>query len=303
MRFTGLDISGSGGSPEPALRLVREHLAVWAPEAVAFVDTACDAMRAYAAPNNAAASQRYGELDAAARDRATTALARLLLRVEAPGPGREHRVARHHALGALRLDEQLREFAVLSAPGPPAQVVSSRDVYTAESVRLVRELAVADERLVVLAHNGHLQRIPFTFLSGVSAPSAGTYLAHEFGDDYVTIGLTALAGSTPGHALDEAERHGIALHTEPLGEADSASSTATVSSPPRRPRLAGAAGSTTRRSLVSPVPRYRVSRARRSAQDVGSRPLSRVSAMVDKAAGSWPTRPRTSRPSWPASTA
>ncbi|BBG03531.1 MULTISPECIES: erythromycin esterase family protein [Pseudonocardia] len=42
-------------------------------------------------------------------------------------------------------------------------------------------------------------------------------LAQEFGDDYVAIGLTALAGSTPGLALDEAERHGSALHTEPLG--------------------------------------------------------------------------------------
>jgi erythromycin esterase len=146
------------------------------------------------------------------------ALARLLLRVEALGPETEHRVARHHALGALRLDEQLREFAVLSAPDPPAQVVSSRDVYMAESVRLVRELLGADERIVVLAHNGHLQRAPFTFLPGVSAPSAGTYLAEEFGDDYVVIGLTALTGTTPGLALDETERHGIALHAETLGD-------------------------------------------------------------------------------------
>nr|WP_062401395.1 erythromycin esterase family protein [Pseudonocardia sp. AL041005-10] len=218
VRFTGLDIPGSGGSPEPALGLVREHLATWAPEAVVFVDAAWSATQAYVAPNNAAASQRYGELDAATRDQATTALARLFLRVEALGPGPEHRVARHHALGAIRLDEQLREFAVLSAPDPPAQVVSSRDVYMAESVRLVRELLGADERVVVLAHNGHLQRAPFTFLPGVSAASAGTYLAEEFGDDYVVIGLTALTGSTPGLALDGAERHGIALHTEVLGD-------------------------------------------------------------------------------------
>ena len=123
-------------------------------------------------------------------------------------------MARHLALGALRLDEQLREFAVLFAPDPPARVVSSRDVHMAETVRLLRE--ETGERVVVLAHNGHLQRVPFTFMPGVSAPSAGTALAEAYGDGYVVVGLTALAGSTPGLALDDAQRHGIALHTDPL---------------------------------------------------------------------------------------
>ncbi len=218
VHFTGVDLPGSGGSPEPALRAVREHLAVRAPDAVALVDAALAATRPYAAANNGAAPQRYERLDAAARDRATTALARLLLFVEALGPGREHRLARHHARGALRLDEQLREFAVLFAPDPPARVVSSRDVYMAESVRLVRELVGVGERVVVLAHNGHLQRVPFTFLPGVSAPSAGTYLAEELGEDYVVIGSTAITGYTTGLTLDDTQRHGIAVHAEPLDD-------------------------------------------------------------------------------------
>ena len=196
VRFAGLDIPGSGGSPEPALRLVRAHLAAHAPDAVPLVDAALEATRPYAAANNGAAPARYAALDAPARDAATAALARLLLRVEALGAGPEHRVARHLALGALRLDEQLREFAVLFAPDPPARVVSSRDVHMAETVRLLRE--ETGERVVVLAHNGHVQRVPFAFMPGVSAPSAGTALAEAYGDDYVVVGLTALAGSTPG---------------------------------------------------------------------------------------------------------
>lgn len=215
VRFSGLDIPGSGGSPDPALRLVREHLAEHAPDAVTVVDTALEATRPYAAANNGTAPARYAALDAPTRDAATAALARVLLRVEALGPSPEHRVARHLALGALRLDEQLREFAVLFAPDPPARVVSSRDLYMAESVRLLRE---QHERVVVLAHNGHAQRVPFAFMPGVSAPSAGTYLAEAYGEDYVVVGLTALTGSTPGLALDDAERHGIALHTDPLGD-------------------------------------------------------------------------------------
>jgi erythromycin esterase len=216
VRFVGLDLPGSGGSPEPALREVREHLATWGPEAVALVDAALDATRPYAAANNGAAPQRYEQLDTAARDQATAALARLVQRVEALGPAREHRIALHHARGALRLDEQLREFAVLFAPDPPARVVSSRDVYMAETVRLVRELVGGGERVVLLGHNGHFQRVPFTFLPGVTAPSAGTYLAGELGEDYVVVGMTALAGTTTGLALDDTQRHGMGVHTEAL---------------------------------------------------------------------------------------
>lgn len=218
VRFTGLDVPGSGGSPQPALRAVRAHLERWAPEDVTLVDAARDAVDVYAAANNGVAPQRYAELDPAARDRATTALARLLLRVEALGPAPDHRAARHHALGALRLDEHLRELAVLFAPDPPSRVVSSRDVYMAESVRLIRERHGADERIVVLAHNGHVQRVPFEFLPGVSAPSTGTHLAREYGEDYRVIGATALVGSTTGLALDDDQRHGIAMHAEPLGD-------------------------------------------------------------------------------------
>ena len=39
------------------------------------------------------------------------------------------------------------------------------------------------ERVVVLAHNGHVQRVPFAFMPGVSAPSAGTALAEAYGDE------------------------------------------------------------------------------------------------------------------------
>ncbi|MHC1560500.1 erythromycin esterase family protein [Actinomycetospora sp. C-140] len=213
VRFVGLDLPGSGGSPEPALRRVRESLGA---AVDALVDAALAATAGYAAANNGLAPGRYAALDADARDRATAALTRVLLRVEALGPPAS--VERHLALGALRLDEQLREFAVLFAPDPPSRVVSSRDVYMAETVRRLREWAGPGERIVLLLHNGHAQRVPFTFLPGVTAPSTGTLLAETYGDDYAVVGLTALAGTTTGLAVDEAGRHGITVHPEPLGD-------------------------------------------------------------------------------------
>ncbi|MDD7966849.1 erythromycin esterase family protein [Actinomycetospora lemnae] len=209
VRFAGLDVPGSGGSPAPALRRLRAAL----PQVSDAVDRALEATAPYVSANNGVAPGRWSALDAATQDAATAALARLLLRVEALGA--DHREARHLARGALRLDEQLREFAVLFAPDPPARVVSSRDVHMAETVRhLLAEHP--DRRIVVLLHDGHAQRVPFAFLPGVAAPSAGTLLAAELGDDYAVLGITALAGTTTGLALDDTARHGIALSTDPL---------------------------------------------------------------------------------------
>lgn len=128
-------------------------------------------------------------------------------------------VARHLALGVLRLDEQLREFGALGGSGPPPLAVSSRDVYMAESVRLLRRLHPAD-RLVLLQHNGHLQRVPLQLMPGVRIRTCGTYLTAELGDDYRAIGITAVSGSTTTVGLDEDVRHGIVVGGQELDAPD-----------------------------------------------------------------------------------
>ncbi|MGC7094492.1 erythromycin esterase family protein [Amycolatopsis lurida] len=173
VRFAGLDLPGAGGSALPALAKVRDHLARRA--STDLVDAAIEATAPYQSANNSVAFARYSELDDAERDAATAALARLLLQLDAmPDKDPEHLVARHHALGALRLDEHLREFVVLGTAQAPAKVVSSRDVYHAETVRLLRELHGPEARIVLMMHNAHIQRVPMELLPGIRADSAGT---------------------------------------------------------------------------------------------------------------------------------
>ncbi|MQA07787.1 MAG: erythromycin esterase family protein [Pseudonocardiaceae bacterium] len=224
VRFAGLDVPGSGGSGLPALRRVRDYLAKYAPGQVSLVDAAIEATQPYVAANNGVAPPKYAALSTAERDTATAALTRLLLRMDAVAPGtdqHEHLVARHHALGALRLDEQLRELAELLAlgepdPAEPVLVPSSRDIYQAETARLLRELYGPDERIVLMLHNGHAQRVPLQLLPGIRARSAGSYLAADLGADYLALGVTARAGSTTDVRLDERARQGFEVVTRPL---------------------------------------------------------------------------------------
>ena len=73
-----------------------------------------------------------------------------------------------------------------------------------------RETAIADTvewilaregRVVLPAHNGHVQRCPCS-MPGVAGASMGMHLADRLGEDYVVIGTTAGSGVTLAGAPD-----------------------------------------------------------------------------------------------------
>ena len=100
------------------------------------------------------------------------------------------------------------------APEPQG---SSRDLYMAETVRLLRK-RFPGEKIVLMLHNGHLQRVPFSPMPGMRMPSAGTHLAAEYGDDYFALALTGGTGTTTGLTPDESAPLGFRVHAEDLGE-------------------------------------------------------------------------------------
>ncbi|WP_158888863.1 erythromycin esterase family protein [Amycolatopsis anabasis] len=222
IRYAGLDVPSSGGSGLPALHAVREYLETVDPAAVPLADRAIAATEPYAGASSAVAPGRYAALEPAARDAATAALAVLLQHLDSLAPmyrpKAEHAIARHHALGALRVDAYLRELDDLANGRAPAVQSASRDAYMAATVRLLRDLLGADRRLVIMVHNGHLQRVPCRLLPTLTAPLLGSHLADEFGPDYFTLALTAGTGTTTGLAPAPDARLGFRVYEEKLGE-------------------------------------------------------------------------------------
>jgi erythromycin esterase len=210
VRFFGLDVPGSAGSPVPSLRAVREVLARVDPANVSLVDTALAACEPYASASSAVAPGRYEQMGVAARAAATVALTVLKGHVESVAPE-----AAHDADGALRVDLYLRELAALTAGQAPEPQSSSRDTYMAATVRLLRR-RFPGEKIVLMLHNGHLQRVPFSPMPGMTAPSAGTHLAAELGDRYFALALTAVSGTTTGLAPEVAEPLGFRMFKQAL---------------------------------------------------------------------------------------
>ena len=222
VRFAGLDVPASAGSPLPALIAVREYLAAADPAAVSRVDAAIAATEPYHGPSSAVSPGRYAAMDDGARHTATGALAGLLAYLDSVAPVHAERtgtaaqaIARQHALGALRLDAYLAELAELGSGGAGPVVGASRDAYMADTVRLLRRLH-PDRRIVLMVHNGHLQRVALPMIPGVRAPTMGMHLAREFGDDYFALALTAVGGSTPVLTPDNGARLGFELSEQEL---------------------------------------------------------------------------------------
>jgi erythromycin esterase len=218
VRLVGIDVPGSGGSSVPALEEVAAHLRTADPDALPLVDEARDHARGHHDAATFAVLQQYASRDKASQDALTAALSRLLARMESisgsqriAGRGQAHSRALHHLRGAWHVDHLHRDVAGRGLPVAPA----SRDVFMAESVLRLLDEGPFDSRIVVAAHNVHIQKVPITGDTLGRFP-LGHHLANALGDSYVAIGVTCLEGDTAQVRPDPAVPRGFAIDALPL---------------------------------------------------------------------------------------
>ncbi|MBB3082192.1 erythromycin esterase [Geodermatophilus sabuli] len=96
----------------------------------------------------------------------------------------------------MAADHQLRAIAGLSAGTALPAAATSRERYMAATVRWWLDRLGSDARVVVMAHNAHVQRTPVVYEGEVQALPMGLHLDRVLGGDYVAVGLTSGAGRT-----------------------------------------------------------------------------------------------------------
>lgn len=195
LRYRGTDVPGWLGSPRRALdevvdylREVDPHLAVQVQESV--VATIVRVEGRYA-PD---AIARYRASTGRDRDRLTAALADLVAAMERGRPawsaltGHDRfEVALRCAVNAAQFDAYVRH-ASNEGGGPPMQ---ARDAAMAANIRWMLESVDRGQRIVVGAHNGHVQTAPLLLPGhGAASSTAGMYLRAALGDGYRAIGTT-----------------------------------------------------------------------------------------------------------------
>ncbi|MBO2464892.1 erythromycin esterase family protein [Actinomadura violacea] len=218
VRYAGVDVPAAGGSLLPALAPVADYLRRIDPEALPAVEAAMRIAESFAGGSAAVAAPAWARLPAADQDALTASLMRLLVRFRSARPlyvsrgdRHEYDIALRRVEAACHADYGFRAMADLFAGRGLTADTSARDAYMAESVRWHLDRAGPGARMVLVAHNAHIQKAPIAFDGRLTGFPMGHYLRDALGDDYFALGLTSTTGRTAEMCRDEDARFGFTL--------------------------------------------------------------------------------------------
>jgi erythromycin esterase len=202
--YYGIDMPGSMASPLPGLDAVLAYLADADPEftpdpGIRATAAAFAAPSAFAGP---AAVSGYRSTPPEARDALTAGLADLVARMAA---------RRLEYLRLTTVDAYRRAFRSLAVTvtldamfrdltrGDQRGMMLDRDATIADTVEWI---LCGEDRIVLAAHNGHVQRWPGTVRGLPPVTTMGMHLADRLGGAYLVIGTTSGTGQTLNTAPD-----------------------------------------------------------------------------------------------------
>ncbi len=218
VRFAGIDIPAAGGSLLPALAPIADYLRQIDPETLPMIQAAIRIAESFAGGSGAVAAPAWARLDTAEQDALSAILMRLLIRFRAVEPLYVSRgdqdsydIALRRLEGACHGDYTFRAMAGLFAGSGLTADTSARDVYMAGSVLWHLERFEPGTRVVLAAHNAHIQKVPISFDGHLTGLPMGQHLHGALGDEYFALGLTSTAGHTPEMRRDEKTPFGFAI--------------------------------------------------------------------------------------------
>ncbi|WP_198036803.1 erythromycin esterase family protein [Nocardia sp. BMG51109] len=206
VRFAGIDLPEAGGALRPVLDPVADYLSEADPDALPVLTDAVRLSDAFLAGlgSGAAAAPAWAATSPADRHALTAALARVRLRLQAMAPssiarcGRDrYEVALRQVEAACHTDYMFGAVHDLMNGSLVPGDMSVRENFMAESVGWHLAHAGPDARVIVVAHNNHIQKTPVAFGGTLTALPMGQHLQHMFGSDYVALALTHTADHVP----------------------------------------------------------------------------------------------------------
>ncbi|MCX3058234.1 erythromycin esterase family protein [Streptomyces beihaiensis] len=227
VRFAGIDIPAAGGSLLPTLVPVADYLRRIDPESLPVVEEAIRIADSFAGGSAAVAAPAWARLATAEQDALSAILTRLLIRFLSVEPlyvsrGDQHSydIALRRIEGACHADYTFRAMADLFAGKGLTADTSARDLYMAESVLWHLERLGPETRIVLAAHNAHIQKTPVSFDGRLTGLPMGQHLHRALNDDYFALGLTSTTGHTADMPRDENAPFGFTIEATALEPAE-----------------------------------------------------------------------------------
>jgi erythromycin esterase len=217
VRFFGFDVPGSAVNPQRAMHNIGRYLAAVDADAVAVADRVVALTDKFASEHQLPALAAYGQLAVAERNEITALLADLATRFDAlereyvsAGGVEPYEVVRRELRLVCLLDQSMRSTAARMAGDTAHPKVAARDLGMAETVLWLVDRFGPDGRVVIGAHNSHIQRTPIV-TPAFTLSAMGHHLADRLGDDYVAVAVTSTTGRTVTRRANPAGRGGVEI--------------------------------------------------------------------------------------------
>lgn len=223
--FVGLDAPNGGAAFAAMFAWVSQALRELDPDSTPVLERMQTLVSSLSGTSVAGSVQAWASLGVAQQDALTAGLARLHQRVRfldtvlAERGGRARVVGLQRRLAALQCaDYALRANEAMHRGAEARLDLSARDRFMADSLLalLEREPGV---RVVLLAHNGHVQKQPVVWGDYLAAHPLGMYLDRAMGDGYRVIGTTTTGGRSSEMNLDPSVPVGFRVVEVQLEEA------------------------------------------------------------------------------------
>ncbi|MCZ0972082.1 erythromycin esterase family protein [Streptomyces albulus] len=134
-----------------------------------------------------------------------------------PAAARErYDVARRRLEAACHTDALFRAVRALQSGRGDAGDLAIRESFLAESVHWHLARSAPGTRLVVVAHNNHIQKTRIDFGGPLTTLPMGHHLARTLGSDYRAVAVTHTADHVPEMVLDARRTVGFTVADTPL---------------------------------------------------------------------------------------
>ncbi|HIW90594.1 MAG TPA: erythromycin esterase family protein [Candidatus Corynebacterium avicola] len=231
VQFLGVDVPEAAGAVLNSLDPVITFAEEVDPALLPLLRRTRELAKIPAGRTMAHAAPRYLEMPDDQRDALTAGISRLIDYVDcvadryiAVVSQERFDVVRWHLEAARSGDHHLRAIAsAYDGTALPASA-TSRERFMAASVRWWLERLGPDAKIVLLAHNAHIQRTPVVYEGELQVYPMGYHLGRDLGDEYVSVGVTSSTGTTAALEPDgSAEPYGFRVDALQLEEPEDGS--------------------------------------------------------------------------------
>ncbi len=227
INFTGIDIPRNGGSLFPSIEIIKHFIEEADKDSLPLVLEIYDIAKKINGLSTAQSVFLLNKISTDEQYKLTALLSKLLLRFKGMEINHINKYGQNvyntiyqHIESILYLDYNSHAMNNFITGKGLSFDMGIRDKFMADSVIRCLKSCNENDKIILVAHNAHIQKVPVKFGDFSASITMGQNLANKLGENYISFGITSLKGNTAALYPDENYKYGFKIEKTSLSEPD-----------------------------------------------------------------------------------